>query len=122
MVADSKSLVLDSVTPRDGMGDQPWTRVHVELVRSGLWASLKPCSRGVYLTLASLSDRRKRWTIAGVERVARLSGLSVARTLFAYRELRDHGLIWRRRVSLNGRQPYMTGLTNPGRWFRDAPM
>ena len=105
MDADAKSLVVESAGLDGVMGDEPWTRLHVELVRSGLWASLKPCSRGVLITLASLSDRRKRVTIAGVQLVARLSGLSVARTMFAYRELRDRGLIWRRRAVLNGRQP-----------------
>jgi hypothetical protein len=100
---------------------QPWTRIHAELVHSGLWASLKSCSRSVYMVLAALSDRRKRVTIAGVEMVARLSGLSVPRTLFAYKELRDRGLIWRRRIRLGEKQPYLTGLCNPGRW-KQAPV
>jgi hypothetical protein len=95
---------------------EPWTRVHVELVRSGIWAKLKPCSRSVYMVLAALADRRKRVTIAGVEKVAKLSGLSVPRTMFAYRELRDFGLIWRQRIRLGNRQPYLTGLSNPRRW------
>jgi hypothetical protein len=99
---------------------EPWTRIHVALVRSGLWARLKPCSRSVYMVLAALADRRKRVTTTGVEKVAKLSGLSVARTMFAYRELRDSGLIWRRRIRLGKSQPYMTGLTSPRRWAKTA--
>ena len=99
---------------------EPWTRVPVAIVRSGLWAHLKPASRSVYLVLATLADRRKHVTIAGVERVAILAGLSVARTQWAYRELRDHGLIWRRRIALNGFRPYMTGLSKPSRWKLDT--
>ena len=99
---------------------EPWTRIRVQLVHSGLWASLKPCSRAVYMVLAALSDRRKRVTICGVEKVAKLSGLSVPRTLFAYRELRDLGLIWRRRIKLGDKQPYLTGLCNPKRWKRTS--
>ena len=51
--------------------EEPWTRIHVELVRSGLWARLKPCSRSTYLVLCCLADKRKRVTISGVEGVAR---------------------------------------------------
>lgn len=101
----------------DGMDNQPWFRIHAELVRSGVWARLKPASRSVYIVLASLSDRRKRVTYAGVERVASLAGLSRARTVWAYRELRDYGLIWRRRVSVAGYRPYATGLLS----FRRGP-
>ena len=64
--------------------------------------------------LSAAADRRKRFTIIGVEKVARRAGLSVPRTLFAYRELKDYGLIWRRRIRLGERQPYVTGLTTPG--------
>ena len=100
----------------DGMDGNPWFRLHAELVHSGIWAKLKPCSRSVLVTLAALADRRTRITFAGVEKVAELSGLSVARTMFAYRELKDYGLIWRRRGRLGAHQPYITGLTNPARW------
>ena len=100
----------------DGMDGEPWFRTHSKLVTSGLWAKLKPCSRSVYVVLAATSDRRKRCTIIGVEKVAARAGLSVSRTLYAYAELKRHGLIWRRRIALNGRRPYCTGLTNPARW------
>jgi len=70
----------------------------------------------VLVVLASLLDNRKRTTTyVGVDRVARLAGLSVVRTMFAYRELRERGLIWRRRVRVGPYWPYETGLTNPGR-------
>jgi len=98
------------------MGGAPWFRLHAQLVASGIWAALKPCSRAVLVVLASLLDNRKRVTYAGVQRVARLAGLSTARTMFAYRELRDLGIIWRRRVRMGPHWPYETGLTNPGRW------
>ncbi|MHC4955964.1 MAG: hypothetical protein ACYTGZ_19125 [Planctomycetota bacterium] len=114
--------VTDRVTGLgDGMHGQPWFRLHAVLVHSGIWANLKPCSRSVLVTLAALADRRTRVTFTGVEKVAKLSGLSVPRTLFAYRELKDYGLIWRRRGRLGRYQPYFTGLLNPGRWKPTGP-
>lgn len=118
--ADLKRIS-DRVTALDAAANEnPWTRVHAELVSSGLWASLKPASRSVYVVLCTLSDRRKRVTIAGVERVAKLAGLSVPRTLFAYRELKEYGLIRRRRIARHGYRPYLTCLTGPAHWAGGA--
>jgi hypothetical protein len=36
--------------------------------------------------------------------------------MFAYKELRERGLIWRRRVRVGPHWPYETGLTNPHKW------
>ena len=93
-----------------------WFRLHAQLVASGIWADLKPCSRSVLVVLASLLDNKKRITYAGVGKVADLAGLSKARTMFAYKELKEYGLIWRRRVRVGRFWPYETGLTNPRRW------
>jgi hypothetical protein len=100
----------------DGMDGEVWFRAHSRLVTSGLWARLKPCSRSVYIVLSAAADRRKRCTIIGVEKVAQRAGLSVPRVLFAYRELKDHGLIRRRRVRLGEYRPYLTVLLSPRMW------
>lgn len=111
--------VKDEIVATDqGMGGEIWFRTHSKLVTSGVWARLKPCSRSVYVVLSAAADRRKRFTIIGVKKVAERAGLSVPRVLFAYRELKGYGLIWRRRIRLGDRQPYVTGLTNPGRWLQ----
>ncbi len=115
-LADLKNVQDDLAAFHADAEKQPWTRIHVGLVRSGLWSKLKPVSRSVYMTLAAYTDRRKRVTIVGAKRVGELSGYSVSRVLFAYRELKNYGLIWRQRIMVNGRRPYLTGLTNPGRW------
>lgn len=119
-LADLKKHEDDVLALGDGMGGQPWCRVHVELVHSGIWARLKPCSQAVYLVLVALSDRRKRATYSGVKKVADLAGFSVSRTLFAYSELKGYGLIFRKRVRMGKYRPYMTWITNPGRWTREA--
>ncbi len=115
-LADLKRVQDDVLALGDGMGGETWFRTHSKLVTSGLWAKLKPCSRSVYAVLSAAADRRKRCTIIGAEKVAQRAGYSEARVLYAYAELKRHGLIWRRRIALNGYQPYLTGLTNPARW------
>jgi hypothetical protein len=85
-------------------------------VLSGLWAGLKPRARAVYVALLSRADARTRATLVGADLVARLSGYSRASVLLAYRELRGHGLISRRRIVAGPYKPFRTVLLNPEHW------
>ena len=73
-------LATETTTPDGKIA--AWFRLHAQLVASGIWADLKPCSRAVLVVLASLLDNKKRITYGGVQRVAALAGLSTARTTY----------------------------------------
>ena len=102
---------------RDAAHGLPFIQFPSLLVTSGLVAKLKPAAIRVYLALVSRSDNIRRMTWVGVPLVAQITGLRPTSVMTAYRELKDHGLISRRRVWRNGFNPWESTLLPPSDWI-----